>query len=535
MNKLIEKLDTILKPITYGVTAVGLLLIILCSLTTSFGNGRELQKVPAKIDYIQELDDGTLTYHFDFSDVPAYYDSLVFFTTHDRVRVYNGTGDVYRFDGDGGFWTISPGSTYHFLDLVELGDDFYVEITPVYDLKIDVDINFYVGDISDIVIDVYRKSIFNFTASVIIIILSILLLTYYFSVAKRQNLPKDMLYLASFSMAVGIWAINETDIMTLIVKNKIFDTMIPYFTIMLMVPSLVMFIYGYLGLNDKYIHNIIIWANNIQFVVLSILHFTHVYEYKQSLYIMQIMLLVGALYVFVAVLHKTIKKEFSRRLRICTIGLGLFLFAVLFDLYTFYRSLGDSDVFGRYMYIIFMMLLSFDIITNAKEAIEKGKRAKELEVFAITDQMTGMYNRNAYETHVERLQNLEDLVVVECDLNSLKYINDTYGHEAGDEYITTSSKIITDIFGPYGNCYRIGGDEFCCILNNVESVNMEKLIRNLRQKCSAIKLMSSQSYEMNIAIGYARFDEERDLCFSDIVKRADIYMYENKRELKGKL
>ena len=68
-------------------------------------------------------------------------------------------------------------------------------------------------------------------------------------------------------------------------------------------------------------------------------------------------------------------------------------------------------------------------------------------------------------------------MIIVFDLNDLKKCNDKNGHMVGDEYIVASSKIIKKTFMEYGRVYRIGGDEFCVLMPNIELENGKELLK----------------------------------------------------------
>lgn len=70
------------------------------------------------------------------------------------------------------------------------------------------------------------------------------------------------------------------------------------------------------------------------------------------------------------------------------------------------------------------------------------------------------------KTHifVHNETDFRNYLIVTFELNNLKRCNDNYGHSAGDVYISNSARVIENIFERFGKCYRIGGDEFCCVI-----------------------------------------------------------------------
>ena len=115
------------------------------------------------------------------------------------------------------------------------------------------------------------------------------------------------------------------------------------------------------------------------------------------------------------------------------------------------------------------------------------------------------------------------------DCNDLKQINDRYGHDKGDIFLRTASRLICRIF-KFSPVFRIGGDEFAAVLQNEDYQNREELIDLLNQKAAEISRSAENEWEtVSVAIGMADYDPRNDTRVDDIVRRADFRMYENKR------
>ena len=166
---------------------------------------------------------------------------------------------------------------------------------------------------------------------------------------------------------------------------------------------------------------------------------------------------------------------------------------------------------------------------------KRAKLAKHYEELAYHDQLTGLYNRTAYEEFVNGV-NVEksSCVIVMFDLNDLKKCNDVYGHEAGDNYIVLCAKMISQVFEDIGTCCRIGGDEFCVIIEERNLPRCEKALKELDKKVEEINTQNRE-YEVHIAYGYAIFDKELDKELSDTRSRADANMYQMKFAMKEEL
>ena len=115
------------------------------------------------------------------------------------------------------------------------------------------------------------------------------------------------------------------------------------------------------------------------------------------------------------------------------------------------------------------------------------------------------------------------------DVDDFKTVNDTYGHSAGDEVLVLVAAILQEIYGKNGRCYRIGGDEFCALVNMQENEAQdynEKLYQLL-----AIQRVANPRLT-NISIGYAFYDPEMS-SVADTIATADANMYECKKQHKA--
>ncbi len=159
---------------------------------------------------------------------------------------------------------------------------------------------------------------------------------------------------------------------------------------------------------------------------------------------------------------------------------------------------------------------------------------------AYVDALTSVRNKWAYSSFIEDIQAcLEDdggrmkfaVGVFDCD--DLKAVNDKYGHEKGDIYIKTASRLMCRVF-QHSPVFRIGGDEFSVILQNEDFLNREDLIRQFEKEMNEISAAAENEWEqIHVSFGIAVYDPQNDNAVSDVVRRADRVMYENKRLRKA--
>lgn len=153
--------------------------------------------------------------------------------------------------------------------------------------------------------------------------------------------------------------------------------------------------------------------------------------------------------------------------------------------------------------------------------------------FANTDYLTGIQNRNAFELYMRNLQAKETyhhFGFISIDLNNLKMINDTLGHQAGDKYIRNCADLLKRFESEECILYRIGGDEFAFIVINTNLQKITDLRKNIIKSVNLHNL--STEMQISIAVGEAVFEAKIDEDLSDTLKRADQDMYDNKKVMK---
>ena len=181
--------------------------------------------------------------------------------------------------------------------------------------------------------------------------------------------------------------------------------------------------------------------------------------------------------------------------------------------------------------IIFVIGLLLVGIVFAASFMRERRTSEELverKKISITDAMTGLLNRRAYEEDCVQLLEMgavDHMTIIMMDVNGLKTANDTYGHQAGDELIIGAAKCIQTAIGEYGKVYRTGGDEFVALLE----CSREKLadILQMLDDLTARSKAHSQS-ELVISKGVVVCAEHGALTFEEMKELADRRMYADK-------
>lgn len=158
---------------------------------------------------------------------------------------------------------------------------------------------------------------------------------------------------------------------------------------------------------------------------------------------------------------------------------------------------------------------------------------------AHTDSLTGINNKTAYDELTTKLDaeisdGTANFAIVMIDVNYLKRVNDTYGHERGNEYLINACKLACDIFGAE-NVYRIGGDEFVAVLVGDDAGRYKALVRKINAIVTTLRFNDElEPWEkVSAAVGSSLYRAGVDKTCDEVFKRADAQMYKNKLAMKA--
>ncbi len=181
-----------------------------------------------------------------------------------------------------------------------------------------------------------------------------------------------------------------------------------------------------------------------------------------------------------------------------TMFIGLLASWINYDLKTLWVGMGISYL---------LMYLSISELYNKKDVI------------------TELPNRNAYEKAMSHNKNFKSIVMI--DMNKLKLYNDTMGHAAGDNYIYATAKTLAAAYSSFGKLYRVGGDEFCLV-----SEKGAEELSQIADKLLKIGKCYEEYGDFPIDFAYGIAEKEEGESASDVYKKADRLMYENKKMKK---
>jgi diguanylate cyclase (GGDEF)-like protein/PAS domain S-box-containing protein len=159
---------------------------------------------------------------------------------------------------------------------------------------------------------------------------------------------------------------------------------------------------------------------------------------------------------------------------------------------------------------------------------------EELQALAITDQMTGLYNRRGFTTlaqqHLRSAGRTKmNMILFFCDLDYMKIINDALGHLYGDQALIDTSTILKKTFREADIIARIGGDEFAILSINTTDISPEFLLERLQNQFDLHNAEGNRPFQLHISIGYASFNPEDPCTLDELMNEADTAMYTQKK------
>lgn len=162
-----------------------------------------------------------------------------------------------------------------------------------------------------------------------------------------------------------------------------------------------------------------------------------------------------------------------------------------------------------------------------REIVMRNRTEERLKYLSFHDHLTGLYNRAFFEEQMQRFAaaRYNPVSIIVCDVDGLKFVNDTLGHDFGDSLLVAAANIIKNSFQAGDVVARTGGDEFAIILPNSD----ERAAKDACNRISAgIEAYNEENHELPISISIGRATSCDTSSISDLFKEADNNMYREK-------
>ena len=178
-----------------------------------------------------------------------------------------------------------------------------------------------------------------------------------------------------------------------------------------------------------------------------------------------------------------------------------------------------------------LQLLADKLYQKVSELEKVNDRLRSL---SLSDGLTGLNNRRGFMILATGLLKFTrragySLCLLYIDLDSLKYINDTFGHTAGDTAITHFARILTDTFRDSDVIGRMGGDEFVALIIDATESDLAGMQARLQSNVDAHNLQSERGYALSFSLGVIRVDSKSTITMEALLSQADAAMYKHKQ------
>ncbi len=170
--------------------------------------------------------------------------------------------------------------------------------------------------------------------------------------------------------------------------------------------------------------------------------------------------------------------------------------------------------------------------------IKHVKMQESLRTISITDELTGLLNRRGFFALAQQQMKIfsrmkGNMVLLFADVDDFKVINDTWGHQRGDEALIALAGIFKETFRESDIIARMSGDEFAVLLIDTPEKNISLINSRLREKITSFNNESGSDYELAVSVGMVVYDHEQQRSIDDLLKEADGLMYEEKLRKKA--
>jgi len=172
-------------------------------------------------------------------------------------------------------------------------------------------------------------------------------------------------------------------------------------------------------------------------------------------------------------------------------------------------------------------------IMLTRELIKSKDMEKKLQEISLVDELTGVFNRRGfYHLAVQQMEiakrTKKTLLFCFFDMDTLKIINDTFGHNAGDQALKSATGILKKIFRGSDIISRWGGDEFMVMMINAECSDLESINARITRKINDYNGAAKHQFVISMSWGIVKYDPALPEDIEDIITRADTMMYEQK-------
>ena len=405
---------------------------------------------------------------------------------------------------------------------------------------------------SDYVYSIIRSRMPRFIWSLFIVFFGISTIVYTLFAVERKREEKTVFFAWGFySIIFGLLLTIESQVIQILIgKPELFSTIKYALALLICFPSAVL-----CDAITKYPHKRFSHIIGIVVAALFIVEAVGSFFFNISLYrlflISAILILANSVIAMYFVIQEIRHRDKIKQSQISTLVniVSIINIVVLVcDLGSYAMAARHMTDWGRILRVYYVVFLIIMLVFFLRFSIVRNRQAELANKYRIesrTDAMTGLLNKGAY---IEKEAELTGLLmkgreegekeftfaIMSIDLNYLKKVNDTMGHEEGDRYIQDSANILSAAVGEHGEAYRIGGDEFLAVIFGDDPEKAyQSVVKELGNRIKEYNAAKNKEIKLSLAYGHAICTSSQNYSIHDSERIADKEMYECKRMMKA--
>lgn len=497
--------------------------------TDSQGNAKEITSFPYILEYGT---DGKYTVENTLYAEPGMLLSptLEFYTNYLDISAELDGETIYSFPPDKDAYSRVTGNKWHY---IRISDYDGKTIRLRLDCQLGDGITYQLnaprlGSKATMISETVRTNMPAMILAGCTMILAVMLLSFYLILKRKLHLDYSSLYISIFSFIFAVYVFLENTYVKTAVHNGYVVYTATYMVLALVLPPLVCFFYNDVEKKYRPVVTATAALSLTNFFVQSALHFLKISDFRIMMPVTHGVIIISIVTMMILLIVSDSKECPMARKKLLSVipvvaGGASDIVLLWINKPSFNNSLWF--VVGVSIFIIVQFVY---IVRSYFGMFRMAIENDSLRNMAFRDELTGLGNRNAYEGYLKMLgerTSLNGLGCIVADINRLKYINDTFGHSAGDAVIKATGEVIQEIMPRGSGCYRTGGDEFVILLNTVDKDEIESLSDSLMKK--VIRNGKNLSLPLTVSAGHGIYNPD-DGGVLGFIKRVDSLMYTEK-------
>lgn len=394
-----------------------------------------------------------------------------------------------------------------------------------------------VGGWTEIMSSLFLENIVSLFMTYSMIVLGILSTGLAMIMYKFHLDGKRLVYASLFLIVCGLWCLTDSSFMQLLANYGRGVVYTNFYLFMLILVPMIHYLKMTGEMNRYKFFTVFLYLCYLNIIVQSVLVYGKIFEFFEMLPVTHFIFVVGVLISVILSVHEY-RRAADKDLAVCirafiTEGIvGVITIICYIFRFNAYQNMFQIGI------LLFVLILLYSL---GKEMVESMKYRTEVEAYrrmAEEDKLTGLKNRRAYDVMIQSMEQnhtqCKNALMIFADLNGLKAVNDNFGHNDGDELITAAAHCIERAYSDMGDCYRVGGDEFCIIIFNPE-YDETVMQKKLEEEIVKYNQLHPEKHVLSIAYGSSYLCDEKGKRKSVNIWRneADQKMYLDKKRQKA--